>query len=204
MAKTKFEEATAIRSHYANYFSQNSGVYRWWFPEKLLNNIPSSSINGKIDEIFGKVEDAQGVTCQDAIEIRNNPFLNRRVQIRKFEGEYYVALYLGKSKNLRRRMQDHFSSSLGKSVLRRTINDIFQLNSNTQAINDIINDIIDSCYVEWIDLCDECCATRVELAELVYPSHYYPFNTENHLCHIRNFILCSCEPDCYHSIFSLI
>lgn len=202
MAKTKFEEATAIRSHYANYFSQNSGVYRWWFPEKLLNNIPSSSINGKRDEIFGKVEDAQGITYLDAeaIEIRHNPFLNHRVQIRKFEGEYYVALYLGKSKNLRRRMQDHFSSSLDKSVLRRTINDVFQLNSNTQAINDIIN----SCYVEWIDLCDECCATRVELAELVHPSHYYPFNTENHLCHIRNFILYSCESDCYHSIFSLI
>lgn len=202
MAKTKFEKATAIRSHYANYFSQNSGVYRWWFPEKLLNNIPSSSINGKRDEIFGKVEDAQGITCLDAeaIEIRHNPFLNHRVQIRKFEGEYYVALYLGKSKNLRRRMSNHFSKSLDNSVLRRTINDVFQLNSNTQAINDII----DSCYVEWIDLCDECCATRVELAELVHPSHYYPFNTENHLCHIRNFILYNCEPDCYHSIFSLI
>lgn len=200
MAKTKFEKATAIRSHYAKYFSQNSGVYRWWFPEKLLNNIPSSSINGKIEKIFGKVEDAQDETCQDAIEIKNNPFLNRRVQIRKFDEEYYVALYLGKSKNLHRRMSNHFSSSLDNSVLRRTINDIFQLNSNTQAINDII----DSCYVEWIDLCDECCATRVELAELVRPSHYYPFNTENHLCHIRNFILCNCETDCYHSIFSLI
>lgn len=196
MAKTKFEKATAIRSNYAKYFLQNPGVYRWWFPEKLLNRIPSSSLNGKIDEIFGEKEDS----CQDAIEIKNNPFLNRRVQIRKFEGEYYVALYLGKSKNLHSRMQNHFSSSLDKSVLRRTINDIFQLNSNTQAINNII----DSCYVEWIDLCDECCATRVELAELVHPSHYYPFNTENHLCHIRNFILYSCEPDCYHSIFSLI
>lgn len=196
MAKTKFEEATAIRSHYANYFSQNSGVYRWWFPEKLLNDIPSSSLNSKIDEIFGEKEDS----CQDAIEIKNNPFLNRRVQIRKFEGEYYVALYLGKSKNLHRRMQNHFSSSLDNSVLRRTINDVFQLNSNTQAINNII----DSCYVEWIDLCDECYATRVELAELVHPSHYYPFNKDNHLCHIGNFILCGCEPDCYKSIFSLI
>lgn len=184
MAKTKFEKATAIRSNYAKYFLQNPGVYRWWFPEKLLNDIPSSSLNSKMDEIFGEKEDS----CQDAIEIKNNPFLNRRVQIRKFEGEYYVALYLGKSKNLHRRMQNHFSSSLDNSVLRRTINDIFQLNSNTQAINNII----DSCYVEWIDLCDECCATRVELAELVHPSHYYPFNTENHLCHIRNFILYSC------------
>lgn len=196
MAKTKFEKATAIRSNYAKYFLQNPGVYRWWFPEKLLNDIPSSSLNSKIDEIFGEKEDS----CQDAIEIKNNPFLNRRVQIRKFEGEYYVALYLGKSKNLHRRMQNHFSSSLDNSVLRRTINDVFQLNSNTQAINNII----DSCYVEWIDLCDECCATRVELAELVHPSHYYPFNTENHLCHIRNFILCGCDTDCYKSIFSLI
>lgn len=200
MAKTKFEKATAIRSNYAKYFLQNPGVYRWWFPEKLLNDIPSSSLNSKIDEIFGEKEDAQDGICQDAIEIGNSPFLNRRVQIRKFEGEYYVALYLGKSKNLHSRMQNHFSSSLRNSTLRRTINDVFQLNSNAQKINEIIY----FCYVEWIDLCDECYATRVELAELVHPSHYYPFNKDNHLCHIRNFILCGCEPYCYKSIFSLI
>ena len=100
-------------------------------------------------------------------------FCKKRLQYRKINGEYYVALYFGESGNLRRRFKNHINGPDDKSTLRGTIT---KLN-----MTDDIDLLLQKCYLEWLCLCKKCVAQSIEAAELASPSYYYPFNKTDHV-----------------------
>ena len=130
------------------------GVYRWWFPVEVWENIKSVFAQHHIDADFP-------------------------VWQQKIDGNDYVALYFGKSNNLSRRIKQHVIGPNNRSTLRRSLKAIlihaFNGNANVD-VNQMLNQILDKCYWEW-----DCmpCTEKIECEELCGEAYAYPLNIQN-------------------------
>lgn len=134
-----------------------AGVYRWWFKKESAENLLSS--------------------IKHLIEWDN-------IQQKIINGEDYLALYFGMTKNVKNRFkwhisQKHNSSSIKNgyiSTLRRTLSALLDkpLSISEEEINKFIDD---NCVLEW-EYCDtEKDADKIEKQEL--KENYYPLNLQS-------------------------
>ena len=134
-----------------------AGVYRWWFRKESAVNILSS--------------------IKHLIEWDN-------IQYKIINGEDYLALYFGMTKNVKNRFKWHISqkhnpNSIKRgfiSTLRRTLSAL--LDKPLSVSEDEINKFIDdNCVLEW-EYCDsEKEAKKIEKEEL--NETYYPLNLQD-------------------------
>lgn len=131
------------------------GVYRWWFKEAAANTLVS------------KIPNATIANCQTRV----------------INGEKYVALYFGISKDLRGRIkwhicQNHTASAVKSgflSTLRQTISAL--LNVDMTKSQDPVNKLMDECcYLEWEYTKGEKEAEGLETKELSQSQYVYPLN----------------------------
>ena len=153
MKATEILKVSDLRGNYAKYVSEKPGVYCWWFPEKEVMKLVNS--------------------IKYCLNLQ-------RIQIRKFDGKYYMALYCGESKNLRNRFKNHINKSQDKSTLRRTLRKLFSKSESE------ISTLLSECYLEWFYICSECMSKYIEARELISPSYYYPFNKTDHIFNPQN------------------
>lgn len=148
METTKIVKVSDLKGNYASNVLENPGVYCWWFPEREIVKLFDSA----------------------------NYSLNiQRIQFREFNGEYYMALYCGESRNLRNRFKNHINGPQDKSTLRRTIGKLFN-KTETE-----ITDLLSECYLEWFYVDSVCMSKYIEACELAFPRYYYPFNKTDHI-----------------------
>jgi DNA-binding transcriptional regulator YiaG len=130
---------------------KHPGLYRWWFPEteamKLLARFKSPML------------------C-------NGRTLNERI----IDGSPYLALYFGISGDMSRRIRWHISGPFKSSTLRRTLHAIMVSDADDKTANSMVNQLIDSCYLEWqyTDSMEQ--AERRETEELAQKEFAYPLN----------------------------
>ena len=133
-----------------------AGVYRWWFRKESAENLLAS--------------------VKDLVEWDH-------IQRKSIDGEDYLALYFGMTKNIRNRLKWHISQKhrpnsikMGLiSTLRKTLSAL--LDQPLSASEEEINQFIDgNCVLEW-EYCDsETEAKKIEKEEL--EETYYPLNLQ--------------------------
>lgn len=133
-----------------------AGVYRWWFRKESAENLLAS--------------------VKDLVEWDH-------IQRKSIDGEDYLALYFGMTKNIRNRLKWHISqkhrpNSIKSgliSTLRKTLSAL--LDQPLSASEEEINQFIDgNCVLEW-EYCDsETEAKKIEKEEL--EETYYPLNLQ--------------------------
>lgn len=117
-------------------------LYRWWFPEDSL-------VLKKIYEYIEEQKDEELAT-----------FLAEKVE-KRFdlrEDKVYYALYFGQSSNGRKRLGQHIKVSARVSTVRRTVFGLVygEYNiANKEENERKINEILQHCYCEWTDICDD-------------------------------------------------
>lgn len=134
-----------------------SGFYRWWFKKEAAFMLIKNMQEWLPDE--------------------------DRFLIRTIEGETYVALYFGISRDMRGRIkwhacQKHTPSTVSKgflSTLRQTLSAL--LEERMSVSYDLVNKLIDeNCMWEW-DYSED--PHKVELDELSQEHYYYPLNVKD-------------------------
>jgi hypothetical protein len=118
-------------------------LYRWWFPEDFVDALIDKFKNLEKSDLERKE-----IKC-------DNKCYN------------YYALYFGKSKNGRKRFNQHTSKNIDKSTLRRTIHAIISTPSEK---------ILCKCYFEWVEVDNENLLECLEAMCIV--SGKYPLNIE--------------------------
>lgn len=118
-------------------------LYRWWFPEDFVDAL--------IDK-FKNLEKSD-------------------LERKEINGDNYYALYFGKSKNGRKRFNQHTSKNIDKSTLRRTIHAIISTPSEEK-----VTEILCKCYFEWGEVDNESLLECSETMCIV--SGKYPLNIE--------------------------
>lgn len=118
-------------------------LYRWWFPEDFVDAL--------IDK-FKNLEKSD-------------------LERKEINGDNYYALYFGKSKNGRKRFNQHTSKNIDKSTLRRTIHAIISTPSEEK-----VTEILCKCYFEWGEVDNESLLECLEAMCIV--SGKYPLNIE--------------------------
>ena len=118
-------------------------LYRWWFPEDFVDAL--------IDK-FKNLEKSD-------------------LERKEINGDNYYALYFGKSKDGRKRFNQHTSNNIDKSTLRRTIHAIISTPSEEK-----VTEILCKCYFEWVEVDNENLLECLEAMCIV--SGKYPLNIE--------------------------
>ena len=118
-------------------------LYRWWFPEDFV----------------------------DALIDKFKNFEKSDLERKEINGDNYYALYFGKSKDGRKRFNQHTSNNIDKSTLRRTIHAIISTPSEEK-----VTEILCKCYFEWVELDNESLLECLETMCIV--SGKYPLNIE--------------------------
>lgn len=139
---------TQIQNKTLSNVESKPGVYRWWFPEDEW-------------DIIRNVFD-------DPSLIDDSKLLKDTINDVK-----YVALYIGKSKKLKRRIKQHVEGPDRHSTLRRSIKATLRPNSNGK---NAIDHCLDKCYWEW---CYCPCPDTREVAELHQHKIAYPLNIKD-------------------------
>ena len=122
-------------------------LYRWWFPEDFVDALIDKFKNLEKSDLERK-----------EIKCDNKCYNN-------------YALYFGKSKNGRKRFNQHTSKNIDKSTLRRTLDAI---------CNDLTRIDIKDCYFEWVEVDNENLLECLEAMCIV--SGKYPLNIEGNPC----------------------
>lgn len=139
---------TQIQNKTLSNVESKPGVYRWWFPEDEW-------------DIIRNVFD-------DPSLIDDSKLLKDTINDVK-----YVALYIGKSKKLKRRIKQHVEGPDRHSTLRRSIKATLRPNSNGK---NAIDHCLDKCYWEW---CHCSNYNKVEREELYQQNISYPLNIKD-------------------------
>lgn len=138
-----------------NPVCQCPGVYCWWFKQDVALEL-----------------------------LKAFPEFDRdKLQSRQIDGETYLALYFGISKNLKERIEWHVSQqhtpsavkSGYLSTLRQTLSGILgeNMSISEQSVNNLIDD---NCYWEWECTSSEDDAKKREKTELTQSVYCYPLN----------------------------
>ena len=134
---------------------KTSGIYRWWFKEAAAKSLVS------------KIPNATTANCQACV----------------INGEKFVALYFGISKDLRGRIKWHISQNNTASAvksgflstLRQTISAL--LPEEMTKSQDSVNKLMDEyCYLEWEYTQSKEEAENLETKELSQSRYAYPLN----------------------------
>lgn len=155
MIDHRFFVGDAIKTH--NIPVPNKPIlYRWWFPEdSLVLEKIYKYIKAQKDK--GNEEDKK-----DAEKLEK--FLAEKVEKRSDfgEGKVYYALYFGQSSNGRKRLGQHIKKNIKKtkhlSTVRHTIFGLVygEYNiANKEENERKIDEILQHCYCEWTDICDD-------------------------------------------------
>lgn len=139
---------TQIQNKTLSNVESKPGVYRWWFPEDEWNEIRKA--------------------FQKPSLIDDSALLKEEIY-----GQLYVALYIGKSKKLKRRIKQHIEGPDRHSTLRRSIKAILHHYPNGTIT---VNQCLDKCYWEW---CYCSCPDSREVAELHQQKIAYPLNIKD-------------------------
>lgn len=127
-------------------------LYRWWFPE-------DSPVLKKIYEYIQEQKDkGNEEDKKDAKKLEK--FLAEKVKQRSDlgDGKVYYALYFGQSSNGRKRLGQHIKVSARVSTVRRTVFGLVygEYNiANKEENERKIDEILQHCYCEWTDICDD-------------------------------------------------
>ena len=127
------------------------GVYCWWFPKDIA------------DELLAHFE--------------NHTLLKDKIlQERIINGKPYVALYFGISSDISRRIRWHIHGPFRSSTLRRTLRAIIAPKADEKTAEQMVDQLIDSCFWEWdyIETAEK--AERLETDELSQREFAYPLN----------------------------
>ena len=158
--KMETSKVSVLRECKFKCVEKRPGFYRWWFKKEAAQSL---------------IKNMTGWLTED------DKFL-----IQNFDGEEYIALYFGISKDMRGRIkwhanQKHTSSTVSKgflSTLRQTLSALLEtpMSQSYQAINDFIDC---NCIWEWsyTDTCEA--AHLVELSVLSQRDYYYPLNVKD-------------------------
>lgn len=140
-----------------NPVSKCSGVYCWWFKKDAALNLLT---------LFSDLD-------------------KNKLRKREIEGEEYLALYFGISKDMKRRAkwhicQHHTSSSVRLgflSTLRQTLSAL--LKTDMSKSENVVNKFMDeNCYWEWGYTTTLLEAKEIEESELTQTEFCYPLNIQ--------------------------
>ena len=162
----EINKVSALRNCKFKCVDKRPGFYRWWFrkdaAEFLIKNM------------------TKWLPAKDKFLIQN------------FDGEEYIALYFGISKDMRTRIKWHASDKHKPSsvctgflsTLRQTLSALLEI-PMTESEDAINNFLDDNCIWEWSYTDTHETARQVELNTLSPDSpFYYPLNVEsNHTIH---------------------
>lgn len=117
-------------------------LYRWWFPE-------DSPVLKKIYEYIEEQKDKELAT-----------FLAEKVEKRSDlgDGKMYYALYFGQSIKGHKRLRQHIKKTVRVSTVRHTVFGLVygEYNiANKEKNERKIDEILQHCYCEWTDICDD-------------------------------------------------
>lgn len=136
------------------------GAYRWWFPKEEAKELLELA-NFKSEMLKGK----------------------RKLKERKIDGETYIAMYYGRSDNMRSRICNHLVGPFGESTLRKTIGSIYATKIDIDDarllvanVDDLVDELIDKCYWEYEYVESGKEAENMEKEALAQNEIAYPLN----------------------------
>lgn len=127
-------------------------LYRWWFPE-------DSPVLKKIYEYIQEQKDKGNEEDKKDVE-KLEKFLAEQVKQRSDlgDGKVYYALYFGKSIKGHKRLRQHIVGTARISTVRHTVFGLVygEYNiANKEENERKIDEILQHCYCEWTDICDD-------------------------------------------------
>ena len=135
-------------------------LYRWWFPHNSL--------------VMDYLRDYIAQNPEDIV--MKSVFA--RIKTKVINNQTYYALYLGKSIHGRTRFRNHIVGPMKSSTLRRTIYALLTKNHPLQANEDCISEILNQCYYEWMEFCEDDRELIDCFEMMAIAIGYYPLNME--------------------------